>query len=60
MLHKFNAWIDEDKDAVMVDADEVAAWADGATRSLFDRDAYLGRLRRTRHGTIGGALQQCA
>ncbi|ANM30674.1 glutamate synthase [Acidobacteria bacterium Mor1] len=41
VLHKFNAWIDDDKDAVMVDADEVAAWASEHPQP-FDRDAYLG------------------
>ncbi len=38
-LHKFNAWIEDDR--VWVDEDEVGAWHDSHPQP-FDRDAYLG------------------
>ncbi|MEN8144515.1 MAG: glutamate synthase-related protein [Gemmatimonadota bacterium] len=41
VLHKFNAWVDKDADAVLVDENEVAAWA-AANPQVYDRNAYLG------------------
>jgi glutamate synthase domain-containing protein 2 len=48
-LHKFTAWIDEEADAVYVDADEVRVWA-VAHPQPYDRAAYLG-LYADVHGT---------
>lgn len=50
VLHKFTAWIDEDADAVMVDENEVAAWADDNPQA-YDRTAYLG-LYADHTGTV--------
>jgi len=47
VLPKFSAWIEAGK--IMVDADEIAAWAQSHPQS-FDRDAYLG-LYADGHGT---------
>ncbi len=49
VLQKFTAWVDEVEDAVLVDADEVAAWAADHPQP-YDRDAYLG-LYADIHGT---------
>ena len=40
-LQRFNAWIDEDNDAVYVDEDEVRAWAESHPQP-YRRDSYLG------------------
>ena len=40
-LHRFEAWVDADADAVFVDEAEVSAWHD-AHPQAYDRDAYLG------------------
>ena len=48
-LHKFSAWIDEEKDAVLVDESEIAAWA-VENPQPYQRDAYLG-LYQDIHGT---------
>lgn len=47
-LHRFEAWIDTDKDAVFVDEAEVAAWHEVHPQA-YDRDAYLG-LYDDHHG----------
>lgn len=47
-LHRFEAWIDHEQDAVFVDEAEVAAWHD-AHPQAYDRDAYLG-LYEDLHG----------
>ena len=47
-LPKFSSWIEDD--AVLVDADEIAAWAQDNPQP-FDRDAYLGLYADTSHGT---------
>lgn len=47
-LHRFEAWIDADKDAVFVDETEVAAWHDEHPQA-YDREAYLG-LYDDHHG----------
>jgi len=47
-LKKFTSWVDGD--AVLVDADEIAAWAKDNPQP-FDRDAYLGLYADTGHGT---------
>jgi glutamate synthase domain-containing protein 2/nitrite reductase/ring-hydroxylating ferredoxin subunit len=49
VLHKFKAWIDVKGDAVLVDEQEVAAWAEDHPQP-YDRDAYLG-LYADVHGT---------
>lgn len=49
VLHKFEAWIDAEDDAVYVDREEVAAWFD-ANPQPFDREAYHGLYADT-HGT---------
>ena len=41
VLHKFDAWIDHEADAVMVDEAEIAAWAE-AHPQPYDRSVYLG------------------
>lgn len=41
VLHKFSAWIDTSKDAVLVDEDEIAAWHVDNPQP-YQRDAYLG------------------
>jgi len=41
VLQKFQAWIDRDADAVLVDEAEVRAWAEHSPQP-YDRDAYLG------------------
>ena len=41
VLHRFEAWIDAEKDAVMVDEAEVEAWHEDHPQA-YDRDAYLG------------------
>jgi len=48
VLPKFQSWIEGDD--VLVDADEIAAWAE-ANPQPFDRDAYLGLYADTSHGT---------
>ncbi|MCG8468255.1 MAG: glutamate synthase-related protein [Gemmatimonadetes bacterium] len=48
-LQKFDAWVDVTADAVFVDADEVARWAEEHPQP-YDRDAYLG-LYQDHHGT---------
>jgi len=48
-LHRFRAWIDLEADAVFVDADDVAAWAEGNPQP-YRRDEYLG-LYADVHGT---------
>ena len=40
-LHSFGAWIDPEADAVYVDADEVAGWAERNPQP-YRRDEYLG------------------
>jgi len=47
-LHKFDAWVDQDNDAVYVDAEDVARWHDDHPQP-YDRDAYLG-LYQDVHG----------
>lgn len=47
-LHKFDAWVDHDDDAVYVDAEAVARWHDDHPQP-YDRDAYLG-LYQDVHG----------
>lgn len=62
VLHKFNAWIDTDDDAVYVDPLEVADWADKHPQP-YDRSAYLG-LYQDPHGEAAeshnGYIQQLA
>ncbi len=48
-LHRFGAWIDLDEDAVYVDAEEVAAWAEDHPQP-YRRNEYLG-LYADVHGT---------
>ncbi len=48
-LKKFESWIDLEKDSVLVDESEVAAW-EKAHPQPFDRDEYLG-LYADVHGT---------
>lgn len=48
-LHRFRAWIDPEADAVYVDADEVAAWAEENPQP-YRRDEYLGTYQDV-HGT---------
>jgi glutamate synthase domain-containing protein 2 len=48
-LHKFTAWVDPEQDAVLVDADEVAAWEEDHPQP-YRRDEYLGLYADT-HGT---------
>lgn len=48
-LHRFDAWIDEEEDAVLVDAAEVRAWAEEHPQP-YDREAYQG-LYQDVHGT---------
>ena len=48
-LHRFNAWIDTEADAVWVDEAEVAAWATDHPQP-YDREAYQG-LYADIHGT---------
>ena len=47
-LSKFTSWVEGDE--VLVDADEVAAWA-LQNPQPFNRDAYLGLYADTSHGT---------
>ncbi len=47
-LPKFTSWIEGD--AVVVDEEEIAAWADDNPQP-FNRDAYLGLYADTSHGT---------
>jgi nitrite reductase/ring-hydroxylating ferredoxin subunit len=49
VLHKFTAWIEADK--VMVDKDEVEAWAE-AHPQPFKRDSYLGLYADPSHGEL--------
>jgi glutamate synthase domain-containing protein 2 len=49
VLQKFSAWIDHDADAVLVDANEVAAWERDHPQP-YKRDEYLG-LYQDVHGT---------
>ncbi len=49
VLHRFSAWIDTEADAVYVDADEVAAWAEENPQP-YNRDEYLGTYQDI-HGT---------
>jgi len=48
-LQRFSSWVDHEADAVLVDAAEVAAWAEEHPQP-YDRDAYLG-LYADIHGT---------
>lgn len=48
-LHRFKAWVDADKDAVLVDADAIAAWHQDNPQP-FQRDAYQGTYQDP-HGT---------
>ncbi len=41
VLPKFRAWIDRDADAVLVDKEEIRAWAEKSPQP-YDRDGYLG------------------
>ncbi len=60
-LPKFTSWVEDD--AVLVDEDEIAAWAHDNPQP-FDRDAYLGLYADTSHGTeeepYNGLIQQYA
>ncbi len=60
-LPKFQAWIEDD--AVMVDADEIIAWAEKNPQP-FNREAYLGLYADTSHGTAeephNGLIQKYA
>ncbi len=49
VLQKFRAWIDRDADAVLVDEEEIRAWAVKQPQP-YDRDEYLG-LYADVHGT---------
>ncbi len=48
-LHKFSSWIDQKADALLVDEEEIAAFAK-ANPQPYDRDSYLG-LYADVHGT---------
>ncbi len=48
-LHRFDAWIDVESDAVYIDGDEVDAWASNHPQP-FKRDEYLG-VYQDPHGT---------
>lgn len=48
VLHNFGAWIDHDKDAVLVDEEEVETWAERNPQS-YEREEYLG-LYQDPHG----------
>ena len=41
VLPKFRAWVDHDADAVLVDKEEIRAWAEKSPQP-YDRQAYLG------------------
>lgn len=60
-LPKFTVWVEDG--AVLVDADEIAAWAE-ANPQPFNRDAYLGLYADTGHGTAeepnNGLIQRYA
>jgi len=60
-LPKFKSWIEDD--AVCVDADEIAAWANENPQP-YDREAYLGLYADPSHGekeeTYTGLIQQYA
>lgn len=60
-LPKFSSWVEGDE--VLVDEDEIAAWADDNPQP-FDRDAYLGLYADTAHGTAeepyNGLIQEYA
>ncbi len=60
-LPKFTSWIDGDD--ILVDADEIAAWAEDNPQP-FNRDAYLGLYADRSHGTAeepyNGLIQQYA
>ncbi len=60
-LPKFAAWVDGDD--ILVDADEIAAWADDNPQP-YNRDAYLGLYADTSHGNdaepFNGLIQQYA
>ncbi len=61
-LRKFTAWIDRDGDAVLVDADEVAAYEREHPQE-FKRDAYLGAYADIHGGPeedMNGYIQQLA
>ncbi|MEM7682893.1 MAG: glutamate synthase-related protein [Planctomycetota bacterium] len=47
-LHRFGAWIEAEQDAVLVDPDEIARWADDHPQP-YNRDVYLG-LYQDPHG----------
>jgi glutamate synthase domain-containing protein 2 len=49
VLRKFRAWVDRDADAVLVDQEEIRAWARQSPQP-YDRTAYLG-LYADVHGT---------
>jgi len=61
-LHKFNAWVDKDDDAVYVDKTDVDVWA-RENPQPFNREEYLG-LYQDPHGTEeepdNGYIQQLA
>ena len=48
-LHKFEAWVDTEADAVLVDENEIRSWAEESPQP-FDRSEYLG-LYADPHGT---------
>ncbi|MEE4014316.1 glutamate synthase-related protein [Roseibium sp. FZY0029] len=60
-LPKFRSWVEEDD--ILVDADEVAAWAKENPQP-FNRESYLGLYADTSHGTeeepYNGLIQQYA
>ena len=51
VLAKFNAWVDESQDAVMVDAAEIRGWHDQHPQP-FQRDEYLGPYADTSHDEL--------
>ncbi len=62
VLQRFDAWIDEENDAVYVDGRQVEAWAEENPQS-FDRDAYLGLYQDPSGGPeepYNGRIQELA
>ncbi len=61
-LQKFRAWVDHEADAVLVDEEEIRAWAEKSPQP-YDREAYLG-LYADVHGTpeepFNGYIQELA
>jgi glutamate synthase domain-containing protein 2 len=61
-LQKFRAWVDHDADAVLVDEEEIRAWAEKSPQP-YDRTRYLG-LYADVHGTpeepFTGYIQELA